>query len=446
MPDRSDSHRSAEELLREVLTLRRWLRALVYPGVGLLIPLDHFLLGLSWVEAIGSHIGGYVIAVLAVEIAISYVIKLRKREVYPSMLAVELGSARDLRQACQRSVETLTKWLGAEAALLAFLHKNERGVEVLAAHGFPPGAIRFDSASATYLQAFRDAIRHERTISEPLKDGHPLRPAFGPERRMVHVPVVSMDRAVGVIAFVGHKSVSDLKDHTLLTAIGRVMGLTLDNVRLYNHEYQTLLHILCSALDLRDRVTQGHSRRVADISLTVARQMGVDGEELLDIERGAILHDMGKITLPDAILSKPGPLTPEEWEEMRRHPEVGYRMVKDVPFLHRAAEIVYAHHERCDGAGYPRGLKGEEIPLGSRIFAVVDAYDAMTSDRPYRGARPHEEALAEIQRHTGTQFDPEVVEAFLRAEQGGLITEASICPAPQKSVHEAAVSTLPPAM
>ena len=131
---------------------------------------------------------------------------------------------------------------------------------------------------------------------------------------------------------------------------------------------------------------------------------------------------------------------------MRRHPEVGYQLVKDVPFLHRAAEIVYAHHERYDGAGYPRGLGGEGIPLGARIFAVVDAYDAITSDRPYRRARPHEEALAEIRRYVCTQFDPGVAEALLRAEQAGLISVARTCPAPQKSLHELAVSLFPPVM
>ncbi len=446
MPDRGNSHRCAADVLRDVRHIKRWVRIGVYGSLGGYQFFAYFVLEVPWWHIVmGAGITA-IVATWAIEYAFANFFKLRKQGMYPSMLAVELGATRALRQACQRSAEILTAWLGAEAALLALLHRNEPGVEILAAHGFPPGAIRFDDESAAHLQPFRDAVREQRIVSHSLRDGHPLSSAFGPERKMVYVPVVSMDKAVGVIAFVGHNSARDLKDRTLLTAIGQVMGLTLDNVRLYNHEYQTLLHILCSALDLRDRVTQGHSRRVADLSLVVAGQLGLDGEELLDIERGAILHDIGKIALPDAILSKPGPLTPVEWEKMKRHPGVGYDMVRNVPFLRRAAEIVNCHHERYDGSGYPRGLRGEEIPLGARIFSVVDAYDAITSHRPYRAARSHEEAMAEIRRHAGTQFDPKVVEAFLQAVELGLITARNEWLDRQQSDLEAAVPAFHPAM
>jgi putative nucleotidyltransferase with HDIG domain len=181
--------------------------------------------------------------------------------------------------------------------------------------------------------------------------------------------------------------------------------------------YQDILHVLSSALDLRDEATEGHSRRVVELSVTIARQLSIDGAHLTDLERAAILHDIGKITVPDAVLSKPGPLTKAEWEEMRKHPEAGYRMIRDVPFLDDAAEIILCHHERYDGGGYPNGLKGEQIPLGARIFAVVDAYDAMTSDRPYRKARPHQYALEEIRRNVGSQFDPSAVAAFLATQR-----------------------------
>lgn len=190
-------------------------------------------------------------------------------------------------------------------------------------------------------------------------------------------------------------------------------------VRLRKHAvYEDILHILTSALDMRDRVTRGHSRRVVALSLTVAGELDIHGDRLTDLERAAILHDIGKVAIADAILSKPGPLTEAEWREMRKHPAVGYQMLKDVPFLREVAEIVLSHHERYDGKGYPRGLKGEDIPFGARLFAVVDAYDAITSDRPYRKARPHQYALEEIRRHVGTQFDPEAVKAFLAVERG----------------------------
>ncbi len=185
--------------------------------------------------------------------------------------------------------------------------------------------------------------------------------------------------------------------------------------------YEDILHILSSALDMRDQATGGHSRRVAGLCVTVAKQLRINSDHLTNLERAAILHDIGKVAVADAILAKPGPLDEAEWREMKKHPVVGYQMVKDVPFLTEAAEIILSHHEHFDGTGYPRGFKGEEIPLGARIFSVVDAYDAMTSDRPYRTALPHEHALQEITRNVGSQFDPRVVDAFLEAELRGLI-------------------------
>jgi len=179
--------------------------------------------------------------------------------------------------------------------------------------------------------------------------------------------------------------------------------------------YDGTLEALVLALDARDRETKGHSFRVANYVVAIARQMGVPegSAELVDMQRGALLHDVGKIGVPDFILHKPGPLTPEEWDDMKRHPHIGFDMLKDIGFLTSAAAIVRTHHERFDGKGYPAGLRSEEIPLGSRIFTIADAFDAMTSDRPYRKALPPEMARAEILRHSGTQFDPKVVQAFL---------------------------------
>lgn len=177
--------------------------------------------------------------------------------------------------------------------------------------------------------------------------------------------------------------------------------------------YTGTLESLVTALDVRDQETRGHSVRVAQHAIDIARLLGIkDEEELLTVYRGALMHDVGKIGVPDAILLKPDRLTEEEWEFMRRHPAMGYRILAQVPYLRPAAKIVLAHHERWDGGGYPRGLKGEEIPLGARIFAICDTYDAIISDRPYRRGRSPEAALAEILRCAGTQFDPKVVEAF----------------------------------
>ncbi|GGA59634.1 two-component system response regulator [Edaphobacter acidisoli] len=176
--------------------------------------------------------------------------------------------------------------------------------------------------------------------------------------------------------------------------------------------YDITLEAMGDALDLRDQETEGHSRRVTAYTVTIARAMGIDPDEVRTIARGAFLHDIGKIATPDAILLKPGRLTPEETAIMRQHCQVGYEMVRKIPFLREAAEIVYAHQEQFDGKGYPRGLSGEDIPLGARIFAIADTLDAMTSDRPYRRATTFVAAIEEITLHAGTQFDPEIVVVF----------------------------------
>lgn len=184
--------------------------------------------------------------------------------------------------------------------------------------------------------------------------------------------------------------------------------------------YTSTLDALLNALDFRDNETQGHARRVVEYTMTIARELGLEGEILKTIEMGALLHDIGKIGIPDAILRKPGKLTDPEWVEMRRHVEYGYNMVKDIRFLREPAVIVLHHQERFDGTGYPGSLSGEAIHIGARIFAVADTYDAMTSDRPYRRALTYEDARAEIIRFSNSQFDPSVVESFLQLPRGML--------------------------
>src|SRR5438552_5033554 len=178
--------------------------------------------------------------------------------------------------------------------------------------------------------------------------------------------------------------------------------------------YDITLEALGDALDLKDAETEGHSKRVTAFTIAVARAMGLSGDRIRVIARGAFLHDIGKMAIPDAILRKPGALTEDERAIMREHCFRGYQMLRKIPFLAEAAEIVYSHQERFDGTGYPRNLKGEEIPLGARIFAVADTLDAITSDRPYRAAQPIAHAREEIARFEGTQFDPAVVRVFLQ--------------------------------
>ncbi|MGB0385955.1 MAG: HD domain-containing phosphohydrolase [Ardenticatenaceae bacterium] len=166
-------------------------------------------------------------------------------------------------------------------------------------------------------------------------------------------------------------------------------------------------------LDLRDKETQGHSVRVTEMTLHIARTLGMSDEELVQIRRGALLHDIGKMGIPDNILLKPGPLTDEEWKIMRLHPSYAYHMLSPIPYLKAALDIPYNHHEKWDGTGYPRGLKGEEIPLAARIFAIVDVWDALRSDRPYRQAWPKKKVCQHIGSLSGSHFDPRLVDAFL---------------------------------
>jgi putative nucleotidyltransferase with HDIG domain len=177
--------------------------------------------------------------------------------------------------------------------------------------------------------------------------------------------------------------------------------------------YDILLEALGDALDLKDKETEFHSRRVTAYTIAIARKMGLPKEEINVIARGAFLHDIGKLAIPDDILLKPSKLTENEMEIMKEHCWLGYKIIKGIPFLAEAAEIVYAHQERYDGLGYPRGLKGEEIPLGARIFAIADTLDAMRSDRVYRKAQSIEAARKEIELWSGRQFDPAIVKIFL---------------------------------
>jgi putative nucleotidyltransferase with HDIG domain len=194
-------------------------------------------------------------------------------------------------------------------------------------------------------------------------------------------------------------------------------GVYLNELRALNgrlsDSYEATLQALSRALDTRDEETEEHSQRVRRYTELIARRLHVPAADLAHVSRGALLHDIGKIGIPDAILLKPQKLSPQEHALMRKHPAIGYAMIAHIPFLAQAAQIVLHHHEAYDGTGYPSGLAGERIPLGARIFAVADTFDAMTSDRPYRKALPPEQALAEIRRCAGSQFDPRVVDALL---------------------------------
>jgi putative nucleotidyltransferase with HDIG domain len=191
-----------------------------------------------------------------------------------------------------------------------------------------------------------------------------------------------------------------------------VDGLKRSNIDL-RIAYDATIEGWSRALGLRDNETEDHTLRVVDVTLELATAMGINNDDLIHIKRGALLHDIGKVAVPDEILRKPGPLTNEEWVIMRRHPQFAYEMLSPIGYLHRALDIPSCHHEKWDGTGYPRGLLGEQIPLAARLFAIVDVWDALRSDRTYRKAWPDEKVIQYLKDQSGSHFDPEVVQAFL---------------------------------
>lgn len=210
------------------------------------------------------------------------------------------------------------------------------------------------------------------------------------------------------------------------------------------NSYRMTLKALVQALETRDFETHGHSERVVTYSLRLGYELGLDKETLRDLELGALLHDIGKIGVPDAVLRKPAKLNEEEWNKMKLHPIHGQKILRNIPFLEGAARIVAQHHEKWDGSGYPVGLRGEDVDIGARIFAVVDAFDAMVSDRVYRKGCSYEDALAELERFAGTQFDPLIVEAFKHVpkEDWEILRDRSVRDKQEISSFQAVVSEL----
>lgn|GEM_PF-2711827 len=238
------------------------------------------------------------------------------------------------------------------------------------------------------------------------------------------IPLLARDQLRGVLElFTRHSWEVDPEYLHFLDTLARQAAMALDNAQLFRdlqqaHQeliaaYDATLESWVRTLDLRDHETEGHTQRVASMTVSLARLMGFEEPALTHVRRGALLHDIGKIAIPDSILLKPGPLTEEEQRIMRKHPEYAYELLSRYAFLRPALDIPYCHHERWDGTGYPRALKGEAIPLAARIFAVVDVWDALRSDRPYRAALSWEEAYALIKGQSGTHFDPAVVKVFL---------------------------------
>ncbi len=338
-------------------------------------------------------------------------------------------SSLDLKQTLQILLEQVTSQLSVDAACVLTYNLHEQTLEFAASRGFRTDALRNTRLHIGEGYAGLAAME-QRTIIVPdlmnRKTDFLRSPSFSAEGFVVYyaVPLVVRSQIKGVLE-IFHRSRLEVNHEWLefLEALVSQATIAIENASLYSdvqqsnveltQAYNSTLEGWSRALDLRDKETEGHTERVTEITMRLARAMGIGEAEMVYLRWGALLHDIGKLGVPDNILLKPGPLTEEEWTVMQCHPVYAYNLLSPITYLRPAIEIPYCHHEKWDGSGYPRGLKGEEIPLSARIFAIVDFWDALTSDRPYRKKWTPERARAYIQEQAGKHFDPHIVEVFL---------------------------------
>jgi putative nucleotidyltransferase with HDIG domain len=352
--------------------------------------------------------------------------------------AIDLAitSSLDVRLTLDVLLDQVTTQLNVHAADVLLLSPYTHTLEYAAGRGFNSVALQHTRLRIGDGHAGR-AVLERRIINIPnLVDspGDLVRsPLLERERFVAYYcsPLVAKGQIKGVLE-IFHREPLDPDQEWLdfLETLSSQGAIAIDNAELFENmqlsnielirAYDDTLEGLSRALDLRDKETEGHTRRVADITLQIARSLGIGGVELVNMRRGALLHDIGKIGIPDYILLKPGPLTDEEYEIMHKHPAFAYELLSSIAFLRPALDIPYCHHEKWNGTGYPRALKGEKIPLSARIFAVVDVWDALNSDRPYRKAWSKEETKEHLKQQAGVHFDPKVVDVFLKllSEQG----------------------------
>jgi putative nucleotidyltransferase with HDIG domain len=344
---------------------------------------------------------------------------------------LSITSSLDLRLTLKVILEHVCAQLHVDAADVLLLNKHISTLEYAEGQGFRSRNISRSRVALGEGYAGRAALERRtltiRNISDtgnltraPLLDGEGFVSYFA-------VPLIAKGQVEGVLE-IFQRTLLEPDEEWLgfLEALAGQAAIAVDNATLFDdlqhtnlelaHAYDNTLEGWSRALDLRDKETEGHTQRVTEMTIKLARYMGMSDADLVHVRRGALLHDIGKMGIPDSILLKPGPLTDEEWEIMRLHPVYAFELLSPISFLKPSLDIPYCHHEKWDGTGYPRKLKGEQIPLAARIFAIVDVWDALRSDRPYRKARSKEMVYAYVREQSGKHFDPQVVEAFMAHE------------------------------
>jgi len=344
-----------------------------------------------------------------------------------------IGATFDLRHTLSVLLEQVTAQLGVDAADLLLLDPDSQLLTFAAGRGFDTEAVRHThlrpGESFAGQAALERRIVHAGDLTRE-RGGFVRSPLFGREGFVAYfaAPLVTKGQVTGVLELF-HRTPLEVDREWLdfLETLAGQAAIALDNSTLFGNlqrsnaelalAYDVTLEGWSKALELRDQETQGHAVRVTELTVRLARRAGIPEHELVHVRRGALLHDIGKMGIPDALLLKPGPLTPEEWTVMKRHVEYARDLLSPVEFLRQALDIPCGHHERWDGSGYPQGLKGESIPLAARVFAIVDIWDALRSDRPYRSAWPEEKVRAYLREQAGRLLDPQVVEHFLALDR-----------------------------
>ncbi|MDP1713349.1 MAG: PAS domain S-box protein [Anaerolineales bacterium] len=340
-----------------------------------------------------------------------------------------ITSSFDLRLIFSEILKHVTTELGIDAADILVLNSSLQMLEFSAGRGFRTKAaekaqVRLGESHAGRVALERQLVKILNLKDQP--DNLLLSKRLAGEDFVCYygVPLIAKGQVKGVLE-VFHRTAlePDAEWLDFLNALAEQTAIAIDNATLFDRlqrsnselvlAYDATIEGWSRALDLRDKETEGHSQRVTALTLKLARASGMTEAELVHVRHGALLHDIGKMGVPDHILLKPGSLTDEEWVAMRKHPQLAFELLSPIAYLRDALDIPYCHHEKWDGTGYPRGLKGEQIPLSARIFAIVDAWDALRSDRPYRVAWSREKVIEHIKAGSGSHFDPQVVDAFL---------------------------------
>lgn len=345
-----------------------------------------------------------------------------------------IAGSLDLRVTLSVLLEHVVTQLKVDAAGVLLLNRATNLLEYAAGRGFRTGAITRAPLRLGEGISGRAALERRMITVPDLREpgvGFVRTALLKEDGFIFHAtsPLIAKGEVKGVLE-VFHRTPFEPDDEWInfleilagQAAIAIDNAVTFDNLQRSNFElamaYDNTLEGWSRALDLRDKETEGHTERVTEMTVRLAQRMGMREEELVHVRRGAILHDIGKMGIADSILLKPGPLTEKEWEIMRKHPVYAYELLSPIAYLRPALDIPYCHHEKWDGGGYPRGLKREEIPLAARIFAIMDVWDALRSDRPYRKAWSEEKALKYIKEQAGKHFDPDLVPIFLQIVEG----------------------------